>query len=394
MKQSPLTVITTIKPAEGEALEKLLTGIGHDVRNNPYIHFAEIETTHFARFVIIPGPDKTENEPKRLLFTSNHDGLWQDYVELMVDKAGVGVAAIWGKCEGYPNLPLNDLAFKTKFKEFIETHSHQPSTFYQAYPGQMVKEVWNAIEIRKQLEHLLSDKRLEPVFRLLTRLPILPQTPLQKLSATLGGVINLVVRFLLREVVLRFFERVLGPKIIDTPTDSVSKDVNTHPEYTDWLNTVQNEMTVISVIVPERLRKLRLFFAVVRLAVKFNPTPGALLGISTIHFARWVIIDGGKNLLFESNYDGNWEQYIGDFVDKASGGMDAIWGSYPAYPVRGAKDLQAFKQVIMDNQVRALVFYSAYPGSSVRNVLNDLKISQDMAKLLGQEDVEDLLSRL
>ncbi|HEX2914305.1 MAG TPA: hypothetical protein VH186_26130 [Chloroflexia bacterium] len=394
MNQSPLTVIVNIKPAEGEPLEKLLTDIGHNVRTNPYIRFNEIDTTHFARFVIIPGPGKTEAEPKRLLFTSNHDGSWQDYIELLIDKAGPGVEAIWGKCEGYPEIPLSDPAFKTRFKTFIQANSHPSEAFYQAYPGQAVKEVWNAVGVRKQLEDLLSDKRLEPFLSLLARLPLLPQTPLQKLRAALMAVNSLLVRFLLREVVLRFFEKTLGPKIDDSPTDTDSKDVNTHPEYTDWLNTVQNEMTVMSVIAPERLRKLRLFFGVVRLAVKYNPTPGALLGISTIHFARWVIIDGGKNLLFESNYDGNWEQYIGDFVDKASGGMDAIWGSYPAYPARGAKDLQAFKQVIMDNQVRALVFYSAYPDSSVRNILNDLKISQDMAKLIGQEKVADLLSRI
>ena len=92
---------------------------------------------------------------------------------------------------------------------------------------------------------------------------------------------------------------------------------------------------------------------------------GALSGISTIHFARWVIIDNGTKLLFESNYDGSWERYIDDFIDKASVGLNAIWGNCPEYP-RGCCDIEAFKKSIRDNQVPSQFFYSAYPETTGR----------------------------
>src|SRR6185436_20728120 len=45
---------------------------------------------------------------------------------------------------------------------------------------------------------------------------------------------------------------------------------------------------------------------------------GMLGGIPSIHFAKWLLIDEGRRLLFTSNYDGNWESYLGDFVDGAA----------------------------------------------------------------------------
>ncbi len=46
---------------------------------------------------------------------------------------------------------------------------------------------------------------------------------------------------------------------------------------------------------------------------------GKLGEISTIHFARWISIDHGQRLLFLSNYDGSWTNYLGDFRDEALG---------------------------------------------------------------------------
>jgi hypothetical protein len=48
---------------------------------------------------------------------------------------------------------------------------------------------------------------------------------------------------------------------------------------------------------------------------------GKLLNIPTIHFARWVLIDKNKHVLFYSNFDGNWEQYLGDFIDQSGWGL-------------------------------------------------------------------------
>src|SRR5690606_17415741 len=135
----------------------------------------------------------------------------------------------------------------------------------------------------------------------------------------------------------------------------------------------QNQMTVISRIKPGiwPLFRLKLALLAIELVAKHFLNKGSLGGIITIHFARWAILDHGRYLLFESKYDGSWESYIGEFVDKAASGMDLIWTVTPGYPEKGAYDFEAFKSIIRRNQLKTQVFYSAYPDSTVRNILND-----------------------
>jgi hypothetical protein len=204
--------------------------------------------------------------------------------------------------------------------------------------------------------------------------------------------VNKVLDFLLGKIIgVRLFPDVLPEPSVPSP------EVDTRDEFTDYLESVQNEMTVVSEIDPKQLGATRRVLWLVNLLSRILFNKGELGGISSIHFARWVIIDNGKNLLFESNYDGNWEQYIGDFVDKASLGMDSIWGNSAAsvgYPKYGAKDLQAFKKVIIDHQVPAAVFYTAYRFDSVRNILNDLVVNRLSTAGATEAEFSELCSRL
>ena len=53
--------------------------------------------------------------------------------------------------------------------------------------------------------------------------------------------------------------------------------------------------------------------------------PGSLIGISTIHFVKWLVIDDGRRLMMVSDYDGSWESYIDEFAEMILSGLDAIW---------------------------------------------------------------------
>ena len=89
---------------------------------------------------------------------------------------------------------------------------------------------------------------------------------------------------------------------------------------------------------------------------------GSLIGISTIHFVRWLLIDDGRRLMMVSDYDGSWESYIDEFAELILSGLDAIWETSYGYPPDGARDLPAFKRFLRSHQVPSEVFYSAYPG--------------------------------
>jgi hypothetical protein len=99
-------------------------------------------------------------------------------------------------------------------------------------------------------------------------------------------------------------------------------------------------------------------------------------GIPSIHFAKWLLIDGGRRLLFFSNYDGGWESYLGDFVDGAAAGLNLAWTCTEGYPRTqllargGANDEQRFKAWARAHQRPTEVFYSAYPRSTVATINN------------------------
>ena len=59
---------------------------------------------------------------------------------------------------------------------------------------------------------------------------------------------------------------------------------------------------------------------------------GNLAGVKTIHFARWVFLDGKRRVFFASNYDGSLESYMDDFIDKIAWGLNIVFSNGFGYP--------------------------------------------------------------
>jgi hypothetical protein len=106
--------------------------------------------------------------------------------------------------------------------------------------------------------------------------------------------------------------------------------------------------------------------------------------IGTIHFARWVIIDNDSRLLFTSNFDGSWENYLRDFSQKTPEGMDRIFGHCDGYPDGGCRDFEAFKDYVAKYQVTTDLFYAAYPETSVKGVIEALRVKKLTDEFLRQ----------
>jgi hypothetical protein len=122
-------------------------------------------------------------------------------------------------------------------------------------------------------------------------------------------------------------------------------------------------LTTIAPIIPERLQQLKAVLA----NVQANPSQ-SIAKIATIHFARWVIIDNETRLLFTSNFDGTFEDYIQDFVREIPEGLDAIWGNCVGYP--GSQPIEGFFDYINQHKFFNDTFYAAYPHLTVSDVLN------------------------
>lgn len=118
-----------------------------------------------------------------------------------------------------------------------------------------------------------------------------------------------------------------------------------------------------------------------------------LLGLSLIHFARWVILkpadwpDLGQGkekldndyVLFCSNFNGTWDQYIDAFSDGIPSGLDLFWYSSVKYPK--SIPITPFKDYITFNQVNTDYYYNATPGSAQRDVKTSLLIYDQVLKL-------------
>ncbi|ANT62387.1 hypothetical protein AYJ57_18420 [Salipiger sp. CCB-MM3] len=111
-----------------------------------------------------------------------------------------------------------------------------------------------------------------------------------------------------------------------------------------------------------------------------------LLGLSLIHFARWVIIkrdqwpDLGQGkedpqndyMLFCSNFNGTWDQYIDAFSDGIPNGLNLFWYSATKYPL--SIPITPFKDYITYNQIGTDYYYNATPGSAQRDVKSALRV--------------------
>jgi hypothetical protein len=119
-----------------------------------------------------------------------------------------------------------------------------------------------------------------------------------------------------------------------------------------------------------------------------------LVTLSLIHYARWVVI-GPKHfprlspeqpeeklkysyMLFFSNFNGSWDQYVDSFSSAISEGLNLFWRKNIKYP--GSVPMLPFHRYITSNQIWTDHYYNAYPMASS----NDVKSAQRLSAALGK----------
>ena len=403
MAIQPLTVIAPIKFGEEAALRRVLEAIASNLANNPFLQIARSQTTHFLRLAIMTDPKYGH----RLLMTGNYDGNLSDYLQELLS-LGPESEQIWNKCQGYQG--------RSSFEKFIRARSYRAQAAYTAIQGETVKSIRQRIHIREKLEQLLD---LEAVSDYLNRpglKPLLLDLFSLKNPLTLWQALQMLgVQFgrwlkqlqvglceLLRQIVLRLLRLVGG--ILGAPEQERLAGeyigVEVDFERLRLLNQSEvvngtNHLHLLSTVRPGRLWRLRIVLFLINFAGRNLFPPGSLSDIRSIHFAHWAIVDEGKHLLFVTHYDGSFDNYLGDFADRASDGLNSIWNNVEGYPQAGAFDIVAFKQFFRnDQQLPSQVFYRAYPNISVVNILRDRSIVQPLANSLKPSVTKDWLGQL
>lgn len=138
----------------------------------------------------------------------------------------------------------------------------------------------------------------------------------------------------------------------------------------------QNHMSSLVLIKPGLLRAvlIRVGLRSVGLILRALATDGYLGTMRTIHFAHWALAGNGSRLLFFSNFDGSWESYLDDFIEKAHGGLSLAWGNCVGFPssrflvLGGAGHGRQFKVWARHSMAPALFWFSAYPNETVNQI--------------------------
>jgi hypothetical protein len=149
-------------------------------------------------------------------------------------------------------------------------------------------------------------------------------------------------------------------------------------------------MNVVTPSPPRRTWLNRFLFMLARA----NPSSlRGLMGLSLIHFARWVIVRRGDwpdlglersypdhdYMIFCSNFNGTWDQYIDAFSDGIPSGLDLFW--YSAYRYPKSIPITPFKNYITHNQFDTDYYYNATPGSAQRDVKSAIRVARALRDL-------------
>lgn len=401
---SALTVVLPVIAGREASLRKLLTEIGTNIRDNAYIKFSSLESAHFMRWVLIP-PAST-SEPTQLAFESNHDGSAEEHLDELLAKASRGMHAIYSHCVGYPvTREALHAADAESVRRFLLGHRLPYCAFYVGVPGAKMKQVRGEEQIRRRILAYLTERRGDG-----------RGTPSDALALAQGALELIRADAALSEVLDRADDSVpfrplrlagfaagalaaapaLVPALLAIRVKELFDEETTQVSIPDEARAlmaredlqVQNQLTHLVALKPGLLRaaSLRIVLFVIDFLAHELFTRGRLGGISSIHFARWVLIDEGKRLLFFSNYDGSWESYLGDFIDKASTGLTSVWSNTQGFPkskfllFRGATDEERFKAWTRAHQLPTQLWYSAYPDLTVRNIQNNRRICTELRR--------------
>ena len=130
----------------------------------------------------------------------------------------------------------------------------------------------------------------------------------------------------------------------------------------------------------------------------YKPFISGLLTLSLIHYARWVIIKPHQfpklspdqpeedvkyhYMIFFSNFNGSWDQYVDSFSAAISGGLDKYWIRNIKYPK--SVPMLPFHRYITSNQIWTDHYYNAYPMASSNDVKSAKKVKANLLAFIGE----------
>jgi hypothetical protein len=415
--QSSFMILASIDPAREAELRSLLASMNYKpgVFNpmNAVVPFGQFDRLHFARIVILD--DRTLDDitvyglprvdyPTYLAILGDFDGPIEEQLEEMVERAGDGLRRIFMHCDEYTH-GVDLLAW-------MKAHSVTPAANYVNWVGRTVQQVGEEEALRQALEKFLqvnsdSLRAMQPwqvrdmlkafvaTERLAGRVTLTPPqpTPWGWRFRDLVHLVGIPIRLLLFSplllltfpfflIQLRRYER-SDPEVaprVDTAHANLLSSLEDHD--------VTNQFSAMGSLKPGLFRRLTIIFVLgaIDYTARHVFNRGRLARVTTIQFARWVMLDGKRRVIFASNYDGSLESYMDDFINKVGFGLNIVFSNGLGYPrtnwlvLDGAKEEQTFKEYLRRHQMPTQVWYNAYPGLTALNKRRNALIWEGLEK--------------
>jgi len=380
--------------------------------NNALVPFARFDAVHVARFVVAEDqtlddrsyfPDLPPSERVLLIFLADCDGPGDALMAQIVREAGGGLRRIFGHCDNFDE--------NTELLGWMRAHQTPPTAVYVNWIGRTLRQVREEAALREALHEALAGtaerdpRRLHQQLRAAIGAGGPALTPIE--PRTIGQWIVLI----LQAIGLALLGLILLPLVIVAApfflialrrretTDPVVRTRNNAKRTRDIAvsedRDVTNPFSAIGSLKPGwfRLAITVVALRLVGLSGIFVYHSGRLARVSTIHFARWVLLDGNRRVFFGSNYDGSLESYMDDFINKVAFGLNLVFSNGIAYPPtdylvhRGAWREQLFKHFLHRRQVPTDVWYKAYPGLTNADLARNARIRRGLERT-GMSDEE------
>ncbi len=413
--QNPITLIIPIAPGNTDQLRSALKIIKQDLAEGRKSYFSNIHTIHYARWIIIDDKDELgnpEQENAKLIFSSNFDGSIEDQLRDLCTISADLTDHIYQYCSGYPEKKLRTPENRMNY---LRQWNVPAASFFRGSPNRSLDQIRNESKLRNQLRKILDEQNFEanssksiqkklqddikslPEFRWALEPFRMPRV--NWIGMIFTGIILLLLSplIILLILIIQFFHERKDPYFTLKRNDLDENRMRELELDEDF--EFQNQFTQLVVMKPGKWRLFTFKFMMIfsKVLIKFLFVKGKLMGIPTIHFARWVLFDNNKRVLFCSNFDGSWQQYLGDFIDKSGWGLTGIFSNTTNFPKTkflffgGAYDEEHFLAWSRNTELPTQVWYNAYPELSIKNVNNNSLIRSLLFKNLSEKKAEDFL---
>ena len=412
-KQHAVSLEIPILSDQIEILTSLLNQGKNPSVKGSFFDFSNLKSVHFARWIIAP---KTEKFEACLIYAANIDGSIQQHLKDLTLLFSKELHILFSCCVNYS---ISEENHNDKLLNYLTKHLIKTPGFYVGAPNRTVQQIHLETELHSAIKSFVQknsakwnskSEAYSAIKNFITNDPKwdwvkqpyrLPQKNYFKTFVLVLLLLLSLPILLIYVIVIHFFYELQAKPFGKNQNQIPEKHLNEVKQQEDII--YQNQLSQVFET-KGGLRKIGLKFVLwaTSYAAKNWFVEGRLMGTPTIHFARWILINGGNRFVFFSNFDGSFDEYLGDFVDNNGWGLNAIYGAAKHYPKtlfmfgKGSYKILEFMGWGRLTQITTPIWYSAYPWSGLQQIVDRSKLRVEIGnpKNLNNTQISKMLRRI